>query len=87
MYTGDGGKSHIRRRFRYHTVFGKSPPQEGSGEPIHLAASMNDLPMVQWLLERNAEIKAYVTRDHQDHYQHDSAAVDVSTEALGRAHL
>ena len=81
MYIGGGtaerpeGKHHINRRFRYHTTHGFDNIREGSGEPIHLAASMNDLGMVKWLLERNANINAMVTRDHQDHYNVLHAAV------------
>jgi hypothetical protein len=55
-------KEHLTRRFRYNNG------QEGSGEPIHLAVSVHDKEMMEWLLERKADINASVTRDHKNYY-------------------
>lgn len=64
----------ISLRFRYETVF-QGKVQEGSGEPIHLAASRGHLEMLQVLVRRGANLEATVTRDHQAHYNVMHAAV------------
>lgn len=57
----------FKERFSYETVF-KGSVQEGSGEAIHLAASRGHVEVVQYLMEKRAEISALVTRDHKPHY-------------------
>jgi hypothetical protein len=59
-------ETHLTRRFRY--LNDDSKLGEGSGEPIHLAASVHDKKMMEWLLEKKANINAFVTRGHSNYY-------------------
>lgn len=59
---------------KYTTVF-QQQPQEGSAQPIHLAASRNFVDKVRVLIKYGASVDAMVTRGSQPHYDVLSAAV------------
>jgi len=64
----------VSERFTYETAWaGKK--QEGSGEPLHLAASRNLLKVVKRLVRHGAKCDAVVTRDLKPHYDVLHAAV------------
>mmetsp|Transcript_123129 Transcript_123129/g.394292 ORF Transcript_123129/g.394292 Transcript_123129/m.394292 type:complete len:870 (-) Transcript_123129:141-2750(-) len=59
--------SEATARFKYNTVF-QDISQEGSGEPIHLAASRGHAEVVLLLHTHGAELDSCVTRGGKDHY-------------------
>eukprot|EP00746_Dinoflagellata_sp_MGD_P087157 gnl/MRDRNA2_/MRDRNA2_34596_c0_seq1.p1 gnl/MRDRNA2_/MRDRNA2_34596_c0~~gnl/MRDRNA2_/MRDRNA2_34596_c0_seq1.p1 ORF type:complete len:1024 (-),score=161.45 gnl/MRDRNA2_/MRDRNA2_34596_c0_seq1:255-3272(-) len=61
-------------RFTYLTDL-EGISQEGSGEPIHLAASRGLIDMVKLLQEFGASLETCVTRDFKEHYRVLHAAV------------
>lgn len=71
----DNDPGALTTRFTYETEH-KDTVQEGSGEPIHLAASrLRTKEMVELLVERRANLSACVTRGGLDHYDVLHAAV------------
>lgn len=58
-----------------YTTWYKDARQEGSAQPIHLAASRDSVEKVKLLIQHGASVRAMVTRAGQPHYDVMSAAV------------